>query len=246
MAAKKDLIDEVDGIMKFTKEHEDAVKALEKTKVTGKLYGYARVSSAKQNLTEQLTVLADYGVPKENIFNEKMSGADMSNRKELEKLKKVVERGDTVVVHKLDRLGRSVSQVTTLIADLTKQGVFVVIIANSIDTRNISNGIDGITTLVMITVLGLMAELEKEFIKERTKPAIERAKENGVKFGRKIKNQELYDAAIAEFIEADGKKTVKEVIEKWGVDSKGKPRVTEPTFFRKLREYRESQEAENA
>jgi len=200
-----------------------------------KVYGYGRVSTVQQDLTLQVQALESYGIAPENIFTDKKSGKNME-RKQLQTLLELVQEGDTIVVKKLDRLGRSVSQVTSLVEDLAKKGIFIKSIDDGVDTSN-----NSAMSTAMLQLLAMFSEMERNFIKERTQPAIQHAKDSGVKFGRPVANKSLYAKAIKEFIEADGAMTVKELIKSYGKGENGKDLITEATFFRRLKAYRESQ-----
>lgn len=198
----------------------------------GKLYGYARVSTVQQDLDIQIEALKQYGVAEEDISTDKRTGANME-RDQLKKLLDVVQIGDTIIVKKLDRLGRSVSQVTTLVEALANTGIFIKSIDDGVDTSN-----DSVMSKAMLHLLAMFSEMERNFIMERTQPAIKRAKENGVKFGRPVVNKALYEKAVKEFVEADGNKTVKQLIKEYGKDADGNDLIKEATFFRRLRTYK--------
>lgn len=195
----------------------------------GKTYGYARVSTANQDLALQIDALLKAGVQADDIFSDKRTGTNM-DRKELKELLKKVQAGDIILVKKLDRLGRSVTQVCSLIEELTAKGIFVKSIDDNVDTSNTSP-----MAKAMLQLLAMFSEMERNFIVERTKPAIEQAKENGVKFGRPKANKTLYDQAVKDYIE--GGLTSKEIIAKYG-KSNGKDLITEATLFRRVREYK--------
>ena len=123
--------------------------------------GYARVSTQQQDLTQQIDKLEAYGCKK--IFKGKHSGKEATNKEALEALLKYVREGDTVVVTKLDRLGRSLSQVLVCLDTLVERGVNLVTIDQSIDT----NKSDALSK-AMVQLLGMFAELERNFIVTRT------------------------------------------------------------------------------
>lgn len=224
---------------------------IENVQPNGIAYGYGRVSTVQQDLALQIQALLNAGVSTENIYSEKLSGKNTRERpewrklegnerlKEGEKMDGILKTGDTLFVHKLDRLGRSVSDVTRIVDKFQENGIFLVVIDSGIDTRKQGNGMEGMMTKALITLLSLMAELERAFIAERTKPAIEQAKKNGVKFGRPASNKKLYEKAVKEFVEADGTKTVPQIIKEYGQDNEGKDILTQATFFRRLKEYKD-------
>lgn len=209
-------------------------------KTSGNIYGYARVSTVQQDLGLQFDALTKAGVPKENIYSEKMSGKEAKNRVEWNRLKDLLVAGDTVFVHKLDRLGRSMVDVMSIVEFMKAKGIFLVVLDAGIDTRKDGeDGLAGLMTKALMTILSLMAEMERTFIIERTKPAIEQAKKKGVKFGRPVANKKLYDMAIKEFLKGDI--TVPQLIKDFGKDDKGKDLITQATFWRRLKAYQESE-----
>lgn len=183
-----------------------------------KVYGYARVSAAHQDLEIQIDELQRYGV--DELFCEKMSGRNMSDRTEFNRLLDVVQPGDTVVGYKLDRMGRSISDVLKTYESFTERSIHLVCLADGIDTRRSND----IMTKAMVTLLGLFAEMERNFIRERTMAGKIRARGNGVKFGRKGKNKDLVDHAIE--LWQTGGYTIKQ-IEK-------KTTVTKSTLYREI------------
>lgn len=197
------------------------------------LYGYARVSSVQQDLVGQVEALEGFGVPAENILKEKMSGKTAKDRPIWSKLYQDLKDGDTLVVHKLDRMGRSVTDVVNTIEDLNNRGVGLVIIDLNIDTRREQSGISNAMTKAMLTMIAAFAEVERTMIQERTAAGIERAKAAGVKFGAKQKNVKSYEKAIELYL--SGSYTVKECIEEFDG-------LTEATFYRRLAQYKKQQQ----
>lgn len=198
----------------------------------GNLYGYARVSSVQQDLIGQVEALEGFGVPAENILKEKMSGKTAKDRPVWTKLHNDLLEGDTLVVHKLDRMGRSVTDVINTIEDLNSRGVGLVILDLNIDTRREQSGISNAMTKAMLTMIAAFAEVERTMIQERTAAGIERAKAAGVKFGAKEKNVKGYEKAIQMYL--SGSYTVKEVINEFDG-------LTEATFYRRLAKYKKDQ-----
>lgn len=196
-----------------------------------KVYGYARVSTKQQDLSLQIASLLEYGIDAENIYSDKLTGKNME-RDELKELLSIVKKGDLIIVKKLDRLGRSVSQVTTLIEKLTEQGIYIKSIDDGVDTSNESP-----MAKAMMQLLVMFSEMERNFIVERTRPAIENAKAKGVQFGRPVGNKNIYDMAIDEYLR--GGITSREIIQKYGKGDNGKDIITEATFFRRLKKERE-------
>lgn len=141
------------------------------------LIGYARVSSIQQDLTEQIDALKNYGC--EKIFSGKHSGKAKENQEQLDKMMNYVREGDTVVVTKIDRLGRSLNQVLNILEEFKKQDIGFIALQQGIDTTKKNDAM----AMAMIHLLGLFAELERSFIVERTQEGIRLKKERGEKCG---------------------------------------------------------------
>ena len=139
--------------------------------------GYVRVSTIAQTLDQQNAALAAAGVTK--TFSDTMSGA-RDDRPGLAALLDYVRDGDTVVVWKLDRLGRNTLHILETVKALTDRGVTLISTTDGIDSSTAAGR-------MMIGVLGSLAEYERELVKERT--ALKRAMSlaNGTKFGRRKK-----------------------------------------------------------
>ncbi|MES5957472.1 recombinase family protein [Bacillus fungorum] len=139
------------------------------------IFGYARVSTKKQNLDMQLGELNRYGC--EEIVTEKESGAK-KDRKELQLLLGKLRKGDTLVVYKLDRLGRTMHQLVNLLQEFNDKEIHFV---------SIKDGIDTSTTMgrFLFHIFGAMAEMEREVINERVVSGVAAAKERGKQGGRK-------------------------------------------------------------
>src|SRR5215813_3327779 len=138
-------------------------------------YGYARVSTNGQDLAAQEAELLAAGCAK--VFKEKVSGAK-TDRAELAKLLGRIEGGDVLVVTRLDRLARSTRDLLNVIAALTECGAGFKSLKNTWADTTSPHG------RLMLTVLGGLAEFERELIRARTGEGRKRAKERGVKFGR--------------------------------------------------------------
>lgn len=151
--------------------------------------GYARVSSSGQNLKTQIQKLKEYGC--EKIFEEKKSGKSAQDRIEFQNALDFVRDGDSLVVAKLDRMARSMSDLTATLKLLENKGVAFKALNTDIDT--------GTTTgKLVFNILGSIAEFERELIRERQRDGIDSALKNGVKFGRK---KRLTDEMVLDFKE---------------------------------------------
>lgn len=140
-------------------------------------FGYARVSTSQQSLETQINRLKKQGIEPFRIFYDKISGKSMSG-KGLELLKIKVEPGDSILITKLDRLGRNTLEMIKLITEFNDKGVHVRFIDDGVST-------EGATGKLVITILAAVAESERARIMERTNEGRVNAKEKGVKFGRK-------------------------------------------------------------
>jgi DNA invertase Pin-like site-specific DNA recombinase len=138
--------------------------------------GYARVSTQGQTLESQLEQLGKVNCAR--IYSEKVSGA-RGDRPELQRLLKAMEPGSVVVVTRLDRLARSTIDLLTIIKAIADKGCLFKSIADPWCDTTTPGG------RLMLTVLGGLAEFERELIKARTTEGRERAKRAGVKMGRK-------------------------------------------------------------
>jgi DNA invertase Pin-like site-specific DNA recombinase len=139
------------------------------------LYGYARVSTRDQDLAPQLNELTAAGCAQ--VFKEKVSGA-RSDRPELAKVIGRLEPGDVLVVTRLDRLARSTRDLLNVLDELAKRGAGFRSLKDSWADTTTPHG------KLMVTVLGGLAEFERELIRARTGEGRKRAKERGVRFGR--------------------------------------------------------------
>ncbi len=144
-----------------------------------RLFGYARVSTSQQSLDIQLKALAEHGVEPYRIFSDKESGSHL-NREGLQTLLMKVEKGDQVLVKKLDRLGRDTADMINLIKEFDNMGVGVRFIDDGINT-------EGEMGRMVVTILSAVAQAERHRILERTNEGRQEAKARGVKFGRKPK-----------------------------------------------------------
>ena len=142
-----------------------------------RLVGYARVSTGSQDLDLQLDALEKCGVAKELIFTDKASGASQ-DRAGLETCFKQLRPGDILLIWRLDRLGRSVRHLVTLIDRLKELGVgFRSVCDGAIDTTTPSGEL-------IFHIFSSLAQFERRLIQERTKAGIAAARARGRKGGR--------------------------------------------------------------
>ena len=143
--------------------------------------GYARVSTTKQDLDRQLDALQRAGVSPERIYLDKRSGAT-TERPGLRALLEYARDGDVIVVHTLDRLGRTVRDTLNLIHDLTERGVGVRNLADPI--RVDSSRPDDPMAQLAVVLLALFAQMERTYTLERAAHARAVATEKGRRVGR--------------------------------------------------------------
>jgi DNA invertase Pin-like site-specific DNA recombinase len=144
-----------------------------------RLFGYARVSTSKQSLELQKQALKNAGVKESRIFFDKSTGSNVE-RLGLNSLLVKVEEGDTVLITKLDRLGRDTADMINLIKEFNRMQVAVRFVDDGIST-------EGTMGKMVITILSAVAEAERARILERTNEGRIEAKFKGIKFGRKRK-----------------------------------------------------------
>jgi DNA invertase Pin-like site-specific DNA recombinase len=142
------------------------------------LIGYARVSTFDQNTDTQVARLRAAGC--KTIRTEKVSGKSRDARVELATVLDFMREGDTLVVVKLDRLGRDTRDVLNVVHELEAKGAKLRILEPSVST-------EGPMGKVVLTVLGMVAEMELGFIRERQRAGIEAAKAKGIYKGRPVK-----------------------------------------------------------
>ena len=165
--------------------------------------GYARVSTQDQKLELQLDALTHYGCGQ--VYREKKSGKN-KERPELEKMISQLRAGDTVVVWKLDRLGRSLRDLIDLVAEFRERGVDFVSLQDGINTATA-------TGRFTFNIFASLAEFEREIIRERTKAGLDAAKARGRTGGRPagLSKAALEKAKSARILFDTGTKTVEEI-----------------------------------
>jgi len=168
--------------------------AAEDREQRGTRIGYTRVFTVAQTLDQQNEALAAANVTK--TFSDIMSGA-RDDRPGLAALMEYIREGDTVVVWKLDRLGRNTLHILETVKDLTDRGVTLVSVTDGIDSSTAAGR-------MMIGVLGSLAEYERELVKERTALKRQASRASGTKFGRPRKVKDADHIATAKRMKTDG------------------------------------------
>ena len=168
--------------------------------------GYARVSTHDQDLDLQLDDLKKVGC--EDIFSEKQSGS-IKERPVMEQCLRTLRKGDTLVVWRLDRLGRSLKHLVEIISDLEDRGIGFHSIKESIDTTNAGGRL-------VFHIFGALAEFEHALIRDRTIAGLTAARARGRRGGRRPSLSRA-DVTKAAAMLLDPKITKAEVAKHFGV-----------------------------
>ncbi len=168
--------------------------------------GYARVSTQDQNLDLQNDALNAAGC--ENIYTDKMSGAK-TKRPGLEEILGFIRKGDTLVVWKLDRLGRSLKHLIQVLNQLDERGVYFKSVQESLDTSTPGGKL-------IFHVFGALAEFERDIIRERTMAGLASARARGRKGGRPRKLSKK-QVEMAKKLKDDPTMPIEEICKTMGV-----------------------------
>ena len=183
------------------------------------IIGYARVSTTGQSLESQIEDLTAAGC--EQIFSEKQSGKAADNREELQQALKFARDGDVLVITKLDRLARSMLDLSKISDKLKQNNVDLKVLGQpDLDTTSA-------TGKLLFNIMGSMAEFERDLIKDRCAEGRAKAQKKGVKMGRKPSiTEETKQAIRSDALSSD--KTKSEIAKEHG--------VTRQTVYRILNE----------
>jgi DNA invertase Pin-like site-specific DNA recombinase len=168
--------------------------------------GYARVSTQDQNLDLQNDALNAAGC--EKIYTDKMSGAK-TNRPGLEKILGFIRKGDTLVVWKLDRLGRSLKHLIQVMQLLDERGVYFKSVQENLDTSTPGGKL-------IFHVFGALAEFERDIIRERTLAGLASARARGRVGGRPRKLSKK-QVEMAKTLMTDPSRSIGEICETLGI-----------------------------
>ena len=174
----------------------------EATPEPGVMYGYARVSTTHQNEDRQIIKLTEFGVEREHIFVDHLTGSNF----ERPGYRQMVERlqpGDIVVVTSLDRLGRNYTEIPEQWRILTKEKRCKMVVMDMpiLDTRGAEDGVlREFMSDVILAVLAYTADIERKMNHARTMDGMSAARARGVKFGRKpMEIPELFESVFDEW-----------------------------------------------
>lgn len=170
------------------------------------IIGYARVSTQDQNTELQIDALKQAGC--ERIYQEKMTGATRQ-RPELDACLNMLREGDTLLVWRLDRLGRSLKDLVEIVTSLEDRGVSFRSLTENIDTSSTGGKL-------IFHIFGALAEFERNLISDRTKAGLAAARARGRKGGRRPK-MTANDIKLARAMLADPATTKTEVAKHFGV-----------------------------
>jgi DNA invertase Pin-like site-specific DNA recombinase len=173
------------------------------------MIGYARVSTAEQNEQLQTDALTEAGC--ERLFTDHASGAK-AHRPELDHLLDTIRDGDTLIVWKLDRLGRSVQNLVDLMNLLQSRGVGFKSLTENMDTTTPGG-------VLIFNVFAAMAQFERDLIRERTNAGLQAARARGRKGGRPSKLSDKERVRIRELYQSRAL-TVQEIADKYHVSRK--------------------------
>lgn len=160
-------------------------------------FGYGRVSTLDQTAENQRQELESQGFALDYWFADTVSGGrEAGKRAQFGVLLDRIRKGETLVVSKLDRLGRNALDVVKTVRDLEERGVKVVVAQLG------STDLTSVAGKLIVTVLAAVAEMERGLIIERTQAGLARARREGVKFGRPPKLSDKAWAAVGERLRA--------------------------------------------
>ena len=148
-------------------------------------YGYVRVSTKEQNEDRQLIALAEFDIPAENLFMDKLSGKDFE-RPAYKNLLCCLEPDDLVIVKSIDRLGRNYAEIQEQWRIITKEKCADIKVLDTplLDTTYHKDLLGTFIADLVLTVMSYTAQMERENIRQRQEEGILAARERGVHFGR--------------------------------------------------------------
>ena len=176
----------------------------------GQLVGYIRVSTIDQNTSRQVEQLAGFQL--DDTYIDKASGKDTA-RPQLQAAIKYCRRGDTLIVHSMDRLARNLDDLRSIVKTLTGKGAAVQFVKENMTFT----GEDSPMAQLMLSVMGAFAEFERSLIKERQREGIAIAKTKGVYTGRKPALTDEQISALVTKDKANGHKKRTALAKEYGL-----------------------------
>jgi DNA invertase Pin-like site-specific DNA recombinase len=168
------------------------------------LIGYARVSTNEQNLDLQRDALLKAGVSAKDIYTDKVTGVK-AERPGLTLALSHLREGDTLVVWRLDRLGRSLKHLIETVTTLREQGISFKSLTENIDTSTA-------TGILVFQIFGALAEFERNLIKERTVAGLQAARARGRTGGRPKQNPDARKIALAKKFYNDDQLSIPDIL----------------------------------
>lgn len=194
------------------------------------IYGYVRVSSIEQNEARQMVEMERVGVPLKQIYKDKQSGKDFK-RPNYQKMVKKLKKGDLIYILSIDRLGRNYEEIQAQWRYLVREREVDIAVIDMplLDTRNGKDLMGTFLADIVLQVLSFVAQNERENIRKRQAQGIAAAKAKGVRFGREpIPTPSNFPEAVKQW--EDGEIKFHEAL--------AMTKLSESTFYRRLREYR--------
>src|ERR671931_2291782 len=168
------------------------------------LIGYARVSTLDQNLDLQRDALRKAGVAAKDIYTDKITGTT-AQRPGLDQALSHLREGDTLIVWRLDRLGRSLKHLIETVTKLKKQGIAFKSLTENIDTATATGNL-------VFQIFGALAEFERNLITERTIAGLDAARVRGRKGGRPRRNPASGRVALAKRLYRDNTLSIPDIL----------------------------------
>lgn len=200
----------------------------------GCIYGYIRVSSKDQHEDRQLVALQELSIPDKNIFTDKQSGKDFK-RPQYQRMIRKLRKDDLLYIKSIDRLGRNYAEILEQWRVLTKEKRIDIVVLDMplLDTRRGKDLMGTFLSDIVLQVLSFVAENERCNIRQRQAEGIAAAKARGVRFGRPIiKVPDHFEQIVKAWEQKE--LTIQDVVRECG--------MSEATFYRRLKDYRLSQE----
>ncbi|UFJ40394.1 recombinase family protein [Brevibacillus humidisoli] len=177
--------------------------------MSSKVWGYVRVSKAEHQKPDRQVdlLMKEYGIPKEDIFIDSISGAKFE-RPELRRMQSVLREGDTVVVESLSRVSRSSKDLLTLLEDWQERGVAFISDKEKLDFSST-------TGKLMLTMLAALSQFERDTLRDRVREGVASARSRGRIGGRPKTDKKALEKAVK--LHVAGTHSIREVCQLTGV-----------------------------
>lgn len=172
--------------------------------------GYARVSTVEQNLDLQMDALKQAGC--DRIFEDRMTGRHIT-RPGMQAMLEFARAGDTIVIWRLDRLGRNTRQMLELSQLLQEKGIDLLSLSENLDTKSPAGRF-------FFTIFSSVAQYERELIEERKAAGVAAAKKRGVRFGRKPKLSKAKINILKTTYEKSPHLSCEEIAQEFGISTR--------------------------